>query len=110
MEIVLTDRFKSLLKRLARKYRLVTDDIEALIDELENGQKPGDRIQKLGGAEVYKVRIRNTSARLSKRDGFRVVYYVSEMTVTLLVICQKPRCAEVQPARIRQLMDELNLT
>ena len=110
MEIVLTDKFKSRVKRLARTYRLVTDDIERLVDELTEGQKPGDRIQNVGGAEVYKVRIQNTSARLSKRDGFRVVYHVGDMVITLLVICQKPRCADVQSVRIHQLMNELDLT
>ena len=110
MEIVLTDRFKALVKKLARPYRLVADDVEGLVDDLENGRKPGDRIQDVGGAEVYKVRLQNTSARLSKRDGFRVVYHVDEMVITLLVICQKPRCADVQSVRIRALMTELHLT
>ena len=109
MEIVLTGKFNSLVKKLGRTYRLITDDVEQLVDDLEKGQKPGDRIKNVGGAEVYKVRLRNTSARLSKRDGFRVVYHVGEMMITLLVICQKPRCADVQSVRIRRLMTELNL-
>ncbi len=110
MEIVLTDKFKSLVKKLARKYRLIADDVERLVAELEKGHKPGDRIQNVGGPEVYKARLQNTSVRLSKRDGFRVVYHVDEMTITLLVICQKPRCADVQSARIRQLMNEIDLS
>ncbi len=77
--------------------------------ELRDGATPGDRVQGVGGAEVYKVRLQKTSARLSKRDGFRVVYHVGEMAITLLVICQKPRCADVQPVRIRQLMTEPHL-
>ena len=109
MEIVLTDRFKSLVKKLARRYRLVADDVERLVDELEKGQIPGDRIQNVGGAEVYKARLQNTSARLSKRAGFRVVYHVGDMVITLLVICQKPRCSDVQSVRIRELMTELDL-
>ena len=110
MEVVLTPKFRSTAKKLRRRYRNVTHDVTGLIQDLRGGNMPGDRLQGLGGAEVYKVRLRNTSARLSKRDGFRVVYHVGEMAITLLVICQKPRCADVQPARIRQLMNELNLT
>ncbi len=110
MVIVLTARFKSLVKKLARRYRAVTDDVEELVDELDKGQKPGDRIQNVGGAEVYKTRLQNTSARLSKRDGFRDVYHVGDNMITFLVICQKPRCADVQSARIRLLMNELDMT
>ncbi len=109
MEIVLTGKFNSLVKKLGRTCRLITDDVERLVDDLEKGQKPGDRVQNVGGTEVYKVRLQNTSARLSKRDGVRVVYHVGDMAITLLVICQKPRCADVQSVRIRQLMTELNL-
>jgi len=110
MEVVLTSKFRSTAKKLRRRYRNVTHDFRSLILDLQSGHKPGDRLQDVGGAEVYKVRLRNSSARLSKRDGFRVVYHVGDMAVTLLVICQKPRCADVQPVRIRQLMNELDLT
>ena len=110
MEVVLTPSFRSAVKKLRRRYRNVTRDFTSLVHDLRDGHKPGDRIQNVGGAEVYKVRLQNTSARLSKRDGFRVVYHVGEMAITLLVICQKPRCADVQSVRIRQLMNELGLT
>ncbi len=109
MEVVLTPKFRSTVKNLRRRYRNVTHDFTDLIQDLRDGNTPGDRIQNVGGSEVYKVRLRNTSARLSKRDGFRVVYHVGEMAITLLVICQKPRCADVQPIRIRNLMRELDL-
>ncbi len=110
MEVVLTPKFRSSVKKLRRRYRNVTHDFTGLIQDLRGGTRPGDRIQGLGGAEVYKVRLRNTSARLSKRDGFRVVYHVGKMATTLLVICQKPRCADVQHVRIRHLMNELDLS
>ena len=109
MEVVLTPRFRSTVKKLRRRYRLVTQDVTGLIQELRDGYTPGDRLQDVGGAPVFKARLRNTSARLGKRDGFRVVYHIDETAITLLVICQKPRCADVQSVRIRQLLDELGL-
>ena len=72
MEVVLTPKFRSTVKKLRRRYRNVTHDVTSLIQDLSGGKTPGDRIQDLGGAEVYKVRLQNTSARLSKRAGFRV--------------------------------------
>ena len=109
MEIVLADSFERRVKRLGRRYRRIADDIERLVDDLEVGQVPGDRLQDVGAALVFKVRLRNTSARLGKRDGFRVVYHISATAITLLAICQKPRCADVQPVRIRRLLTELGL-
>ena len=110
MEVVLTPKFRSTVKKLRRRYRNVTHDVTGLIQDLRGDNTPGDRIPNVGGAEVYKVRLQNTSARFSKRDGFRVVYHVGEMAITLLVICQKPRCADVQSVRIRELTKELGLS
>ena len=109
MEIVLADSFKRRLRKLGRRYRLIADDVEQLVDHLQEGQLPGDRLQDVGATLVYKVRLRNSSARLSKRDGFRVVYHVGVTAITLIAICQKPKCADVQSVRIRRLLIELGL-
>ncbi len=67
--------FKKDLKQLGRKYRAVLSDVEQLIGELEADERPGDKIPNVG-FDVYKVRLRNTSAGKGKRGGFRVIYYV----------------------------------
>jgi len=43
-----SDAFKRQLKRLSRRYRRIRDDIQPIIDRLDTGETPGDRIAGLG--------------------------------------------------------------
>jgi mRNA-degrading endonuclease RelE of RelBE toxin-antitoxin system len=63
------------VKHLKRKYPAVTRQLATLIDELEAGKRPGDKIPDIGH-DVYKVRLANPSAQRGKSGGFRVIYYV----------------------------------
>jgi len=48
--------------------------------DLEAGNFVGDRLDGFNlpeGAALYKVRIANTSANVSKSNGFRLIYYVA---------------------------------
>lgn len=84
MVVNYSDAFKRQLKRLSRRYRLIRDDIQPVIDQLAAGQTPGDRIQGVADA-LYKVRVRNTSAGRGKSGGYRVIYYLRTTTDVLLV-------------------------
>ncbi|WP_363318911.1 hypothetical protein [Microcoleus sp. CAWBG51] len=48
------------LRNLAKKYRSIRNDIQPVIEQLERGELPGDRISGIG-YEVFKVRVRNTN-------------------------------------------------
>lgn len=71
----LFSRFIKELKRLERKYPQVLDEVDALIRQLELGERPGDKISGVG-YDAYKVRLRNPSAKRGKSGGFRVIYFV----------------------------------
>jgi mRNA-degrading endonuclease RelE of RelBE toxin-antitoxin system len=79
-----SDAFKRQLKRLSRRYRRIRDDIQPIIDRLEAGETPGDRISGLGQI-LYKVRVRNTAAARGKSGGYRIIYYLQTTTDILLV-------------------------
>ena len=106
MRIVLTPTFRSLLKKLGRKYRRAHRDVEALIAELERGQKPGVRLSGFGEWEVYKTRLPNSSAGIGKRGGFRVQYYVDENAVWLLLIWSKSQVDDLPDHITRQVIEE----
>ena len=62
------------------------------------------------GGRVYRVRLSNRSAGRGKRAGFRVAYYVANGdTVTLLAICDRKDCAELEEGNLRSLMRKLGL-
>ncbi len=55
MQVQTAPEFEALAKRLEKTYRLVHQDVERLIADLERGVRPQDnRLQNMGGMEVYK--------------------------------------------------------
>lgn len=44
VEIALTPRFKKDLRTFAKRYRRIRSDLQPLIQQLETGELPGDRI------------------------------------------------------------------
>ena len=89
MNVILTPRFRLMLKKLGKTYRKAKVDIEALIDQLEAGERPGVLLQDVGGLEIYKARLPNTSARTGKSGGFRVQYHVGDEAISLFLIWSK---------------------
>ena len=87
MQVETAPEFEALAKRLEKTYRFVRQDVAKLIAELERGVRPQDyRLQNMGGMEIYKARLPNTSARVGTRGGFRVIYRVKNGTIVLLLL------------------------
>lgn len=78
MQLIQTPEFEAQVKRLRKTYRQIDTDL-ARLSVLERGVRPQDiRLQNMGGMEIYKARLPNTSARVGSRGGFRVVYRVKD--------------------------------
>lgn len=73
---------------------------------LETDQRPGELMPNVGYDRVFKVRLRNRSARRGKRGGFRVVYYeqVSDQ-VFLLLIYSKSEIDNIPSVDIRRTLE-----
>ncbi len=98
--------FNMKIKRLRRKYPSVRDDLDWLIDQLRNDQRPGDKIPHVG-YDVYKVRLGNPSGGRGKRGGFRVVYYLRRKDdVLLLTIYAKTERQDIGADEIQRIIDE----
>ena len=98
--------FKKRLGRIERKYPKTIDAVENLIASLAQGDRPGQRIPRVGYA-VYKVRLPNRAARRGKSGGFRVIYYAQIAdTVTLLTIYSKSEDVDISAREIQQLARE----
>ncbi len=95
--------FDKRLERLERKYPKTIDDVLLLIDQLEQDQRPGQRVPGVGYS-IYKVRLPNRSARRGKSGGFRIIYYAQRSNrVTLLTIYSKTENTDISITEIRQL-------
>ena len=99
-------RFKNRLKRLERKYRTAVGQVQTLIEQLERGERPGDRIPGVGSV-VYKERLRNPAVPGGKPKGYRVIYYVQLADhVKLLTIYSKPEQEDISNSEIEILLAE----
>ena len=95
------------IRHLKRKYPAVTGEIRKLVIQLENDERPGDKIPRVG-YDVYKVRLPNPSAGRGKSGGFRVIYYVQlANNVFLLTIYSKTTQTDISPEKIRRLLQDL---
>lgn len=99
-------QFTKSLERLSRKYHHVVDEVEKLVDQLEEGETPGDQIRGTGYT-VYKTRLRSPDAGRGKSGGFRVIYYIRTATrIILITIYAKSERADILPDEIRRIIEE----
>ena len=103
-KIVTLSVFDRQLKRLAKKYPSLKNDIIRLAQELQDNPTLG---KSLGG-NFYKLRLRIMSKRTGKSGGARVITYVkiTNETVTLSFIYDK---AERDTIDDKELDDLLTL-
>lgn len=81
--------FNRNLRKLAKKYRNIQNDIQPIIQQLQEGQLPGDRISGIDYT-VFKLRVRNSDIQKGKSGGYRLIYYVKTATgIILLTIYSK---------------------
>jgi mRNA-degrading endonuclease RelE of RelBE toxin-antitoxin system len=64
------DVFLREARRLQRKFRRIGVDIQGLVEQLENGDRPGERLQGVEPYIVYKVRLPSTDMGRGKRGAF----------------------------------------
>ncbi len=75
VQIALTPRFKKDLRELAKRYRSIRTDLQPLIEQLQAGEIPGDRIAGIK-YQIFKVRLKNSNIQKGKSGGYRVIYYL----------------------------------
>jgi mRNA-degrading endonuclease RelE of RelBE toxin-antitoxin system len=69
IQIALTPRFKRDLQDLAKRYRSIRTDLQPLIEQLQSGEIPGDRIVGVK-YQVFKVRLKNSDIQKGKSGGY----------------------------------------
>ena len=107
VQVGLAPAFQKDIKRLRKKYPHIQQDIQPLINQLIDGETPGDQIQATGYI-VYKVRVPNRDAQRGKSGGYRVIYYIRTLTqVVLLTIYSKSERSDVDADNIQSIITDL---
>ncbi|MBW4582220.1 MAG: type II toxin-antitoxin system RelE/ParE family toxin [Tildeniella nuda ZEHNDER 1965/U140] len=104
VQLRFTDDFLRQVRDLAKRYRQIQTDVQPVIQQLEAGNVPGDRIPGTGYT-VFKVRIKNSDIQKGKSAGDRLLYQVeSPANVLLLLIYSKSDQTDIAAAEIRAVI------
>ncbi len=107
IQILLTQRFKQDLKKLAKRFRSIRKDIAPLIDRIQQGETPGDRISG-SKYSVFKIRLRNSNISKGKSAGYRAIYYLkTQDTVVLVTIYSKSDQSDISNNLIETIIQQL---
>lgn len=106
IEIIALPNFQRDVKLLQKKHLAIREDLEPLIQQLRQGETPGDQFPGTGFT-VYKVRLASRAMRRGKRGGLRVIYYIrTPERIFLLSIYAKSQQADISPEEIRRIIEE----
>ena len=106
IEVIVSPTFNRNLRTLAKKYRSIRNDIQPIIEQLAQGELPGDRIAGVGYA-VFKLRVRNSDTQKGKSSGYRLIYYVKTATgIILLTLYTKSEQVDIAAEDIQNIITE----
>lgn len=108
VQIDLTPQYKRNLRELSKKYRRIRLDTQPIIEQLQQGNFPGDRLAGMGEDYfIFKVRVKNTDIQKGKSGGYRLIYQVESPTsVLLLTIYAKSEVADISNDDISSILAE----
>jgi mRNA-degrading endonuclease RelE of RelBE toxin-antitoxin system len=104
-----SDKFRKDIKKLRKRYDSIEKDVQPLIEQLEAGEIPGDRIVE-NKYPVYKVRVRNSDNRRGKSSEYRVVYYtMTPEAILLTTIYSKSDRQNISNKEVEDIIGEYEL-
>ena len=103
--IIATEPFERKLKRLAKKYKSLSSDLSAVINDLAENPTIGTPI----GKDCYKIRVAIASKGKGKSGGARMITFVRivKNTVFLMDIYNKSEQANISAKELQMLIDIL---
>lgn len=73
MRLETSPTFERNLKKLAKRYRHIRDEVQPILDQLVSREIVGDQIPGVA-LPVFKVRIANQDAQSRKSGGYRLIH------------------------------------
>ncbi len=108
INVYFADEFKRNLRTLSKKYRHIRSDVQPIVEQLQAGELPGNRIPGINDI-VFKVRVKNSDIKKGKSAGYRLIYYVLMPTaIFLMSIYAKSEQVDISVEQILQIISQLN--
>ncbi|NWF67386.1 MAG: hypothetical protein HXX81_07980 [Campylobacterales bacterium] len=107
LKIVPTPEFSKQVKKLAKSYKNIADDLEWLKAKLLQNPKSGIEL----GNSCFKIRVPNSSIPTGTSGGFRVItYYIDKSNIIrLLLIYSKTQKDNILDSEIKEIIEKNNL-
>ncbi|MBD2596846.1 type II toxin-antitoxin system RelE/ParE family toxin [Nostoc spongiaeforme FACHB-130] len=106
IQVEASPTFNRNIRTLAKKYRSIRNDIQPVIEQLQQGELPGDQIPGVGYT-VFKLRVRNSDIQKGKSGGYRLIYYVKTATgIILLTIYTKSEQVDIAADDIQSIITD----
>ena len=110
LEIIRSEYFTKEFKRLAKRYRSLVDDYEALLKSLKSNPMQGVEI----APNIRKIRMAVTAKGRGKSGGARVITFNAlvteqEGTIYLLLIYDKADTSNVKINVVKKIIQEMGL-
>ena len=104
-EIVIARQFERKFKRLAKKYKSLSEDLSNLLELLESKPTIGVEIIK----DCYKIRLAISSKGKGKSGGARVITFVQiiDKTIYLLDIYDKSEQENISNKELKSIIESL---
>ena len=107
LKIVPTPEFVKQVKKLAKSYKKIANDLESLKKELLQNPKAGIEL----GNKCFKIRLANSSIPTGKSGGFRIItYYLDDKgVIRLLLIYTKKEKENISDKELSEVIKSNNL-
>ncbi len=107
MKVLTSRTFLRRVRDLLHLYPHIFADIAPIIAELKAGATPGDRVPRVSGRAIYKVRAPNSDAQSGKSGGYRILYYLVDKEQRLLItIYSKSDQTDISAAELVRIVTE----
>ena len=93
-----------------KKYKNIVNDIQSVVTELKKGNLIGDELENICvDGRTFKVRVANSSAKVGKSNGFRLIYYVvyEEKAYLLTIYSKKDDIKIPTDSEIRNIIKKI---
>ena len=104
LKIISLESFKKDAKKLYKKNKKLPIDLKKLNDILEENPKSGIELS----SDLYKIRLENSSSKVGKSGGFRVIYYYIDKNenLYLLKIYSKTEIPNIKEEVLIKILNE----